>query len=142
MLSNKPYLVRAFYQWIVDSGCTPFLLLDAKQSRCKVPREFIEDGQVTFNISPNAIRDLDVRQDSIQFRASFSGVVHIIFAPMTAVLAVFAEENQQGMFFDPEEEVPEPVRPLGTDWNSSAKKTITSSTTTNKKTISHLSLVE
>jgi stringent starvation protein B len=103
MLSNKPYLIRAFYEWIVDSACTPFLVVNANFPRCNVPRDFVENGEITLNISPSAVRDLKINNDSIEFRASFSGIVHIISAPIKAVLAIYAQENQQGMFFDYEE---------------------------------------
>ncbi|HLB57823.1 MAG TPA: ClpXP protease specificity-enhancing factor [Gammaproteobacteria bacterium] len=104
MLSNKPYLIRAFYEWIIDSACTPFLVINTHFPRCKVPAEHIEkNGEITLNISPSAIRDFKVGNDLVEFRASFSGVVHIISAPVKAVLAVYAQENQQGMFFDYEE---------------------------------------
>jgi len=104
MLSNKPYLVRAFYEWIVDSNCTPFIVINASYSRCNVPQDYIENGEITLNVSPTAIRDLKISNDFVEFRASFSGVVHIISAPVKAVLAIYAQENQQGMFFDYEEE--------------------------------------
>lgn len=104
MLSNKPYLIRAFYQWIIDSACTPYLVLNANYPRCHVPQDHVENGEITLNISPLAIRDINITNDLIEFRASFSGVVHLISAPVKAVLAIYANENQQGMFFDYEEE--------------------------------------
>lgn len=104
MLSNRPYLLRAFYQWIVDSGCTPILVLDATNPRCKVPMDFAEGGEIVFNIAPAAIRDLKMLNDAVEFKASFSGVIHIISAPIKAVLAVYAEENGEGIFFDAEED--------------------------------------
>jgi len=115
MLSNKPYLVRAFYDWIVDSGYTPFLVINTHFPRCNVPKEYIENnGEITLNVSPTAIRDLKITNDFVEFRASFSGVVHIISAPVKAILAIFAqEENQQGMFFDYEE--PD-SRDMDTNW--------------------------
>lgn len=103
MLSNKPYLIRAFYEWIVDSECSPFIVINANYPKCKVPLEHIENGEITLNISPAAIRDLKISNHSVDFRASFSGVVHIISAPVKAVLAIYAQENQQGMFFDYED---------------------------------------
>lgn len=103
MLSNKPYLIRAFYEWIVDNSCTPFIVINANYPRCNVPKEHIENGEITLNISPTAIRDLNISNELVVFRASFSGVVHIISAPVKAVLAIYAQENQQGMFFDYEE---------------------------------------
>lgn len=103
MLSNKPYLIRAFFEWIVDSGCTPFLVVNANHPRCNVPQHFVENGEITLNVSPTAVRDLKIGNDLVEFRASFSGIVHIISAPIKAVLAVYAQENQQGMFFDYED---------------------------------------
>lgn len=104
MLSNKPYLIRAFYDWIVDSECTPYLMVNAAYPRCQVPQEFVENNEITLNVSPQAIRDLKIAKDTIEFRASFSGVVHIISAPIKSILAIYAQENQQGMFFDYEED--------------------------------------
>ncbi|MDX1900603.1 MAG: ClpXP protease specificity-enhancing factor SspB [Gammaproteobacteria bacterium] len=142
MLSNKPYLVEAFYKWIVDNKCVPLLLLDATQSRCKVPAEFVTEGQVTFNISPEAVRDFSVNKSGIQFRASFSGIVHLISAPLTAVLALYAQEDtQQGIFFEPEAELPEQSAPEWQPDFSSAPPPSTTSTT-DKKKVSYLQLVE
>lgn len=100
MLSNKPYLIRAFYEWIVDSQSTPLLVVDATMPRCNVPQEYVENGEIILNISPDAIRDLKVSRHLVEFKASFSGIAHLISVPVKAVLAVYAEENGQGMFFD------------------------------------------
>ena len=77
MLSNKPYLIRAFYNWIVDSRCTPILIINANYPRCVIPDQHIENGEIIFNISPEAIRDLNIRYDKIEFRASFSGNISV-----------------------------------------------------------------
>jgi len=107
MLSNRPYLLRAFHQWIVDSGCTPILVIDATNPRCKIPKDYAEGGEIVFNISSSAVRDLKMANDIVEFKASFSGVIHIISAPIKGILAVYAEENGEGIFFDPEEETDE-----------------------------------
>jgi len=104
MISNRPYLLRAFYQWIVDSKCTPILVIDANHPRCKIPQDYAEGGEIVFNVSPTAIRDMKMANDWVEFKASFSGVVHIIAAPIKAILAVYAEENGEGIFFDAEED--------------------------------------
>jgi stringent starvation protein B len=104
MLSNRPYLLRAFYQWIVDSGCTPILVVDANHPQCSIPVEFAEGGEIVFNISPNAVRDFQISNTQIEFRASFSGVGHFIFASVNSILAVYAEENGEGLFLDAEDE--------------------------------------
>lgn len=105
MISNRPYLLRAFFQWIVDSNCTPILVIDANHPRCKIPQDYAEGGEIVFNISPTAVRDLKMLNNAVEFKASFSGVVHIIQAPIKAILAVYAEENGEGIFFDAEEDM-------------------------------------
>lgn len=109
MLSNRPYLLRAFYQWIVDSGCNPILVIDANHPNIRIPKDYIEGGEIVFNISPAAVRDLKILNDCVEFKASFSGVVYIIYAPVNAILAVYAEENGEGIFFDSEENEGESV---------------------------------
>lgn len=135
MLSNKSYLIRAFYDWIVDSDCTPLLIINTTFPHCHVPEDFIEDNQINLNVSPQSIRDFRITRDVIDFKASFAGVVHLISAPIKAVLAVYAEENGQGMFFDFEE-------PEASDWDAApGDQTVTAFPGT-EKGVSHLRLVE
>lgn len=140
MLSNKPYLIRAFYDWIVDNKCTPFLVANANFPRCVVPKEFIEDGQITLNVAPIAVRDLKLGNEVVEFRASFSGIVHIISIPVKAILAIHAQENGQGMFFDFEED------DLDGEWNNApvehSTQAVTDTATEAKKRPSHLKLVD
>lgn len=100
MGSNKPYLVRATFEWIVDNDCTPYLVASAEVPGLDVPVEFLKDGQITLNISPVAVPDLHMDNDSIVFSARFSGVARRIYVPMDSVSAVFAQENGQGMMFE------------------------------------------
>ena len=144
MLSNKPYLIRAFYEWLVDSKCTPLLVINTTFPRCNVPQDYIENNEITFNISPSAVRDFKVSSNVIEFKASFSGIAHLISAPVKAVTAIYAEENeQQGMFFDFEDDGVDV-----TDWDdaetttgNSSETNHTASTSTDKKK-SHLTLIE
>lgn len=100
--SNRPYLIRALNDWIVDNGCTPHLLVDATDERCAVPRAFVKDGTIVLNIAPSAVRGLSLGNDWIMFSARFGGVAHEITVPVAAVRAIYARENGQGMAFEPE----------------------------------------
>lgn len=141
MLSNKPYLVRAFYEWIVDSACTPFIIVNAIYPHCKVPQQHIdENGQITLNVAPGAVRDLKIGNEFIEFRASFSGIVHLISAPIKAVLAVYAQENGQGMFFDFEED--EILVEEGGGWETGEVTQQIDKVVSKKQRPSHLKLVE
>jgi len=52
MRSNRPYLLRAFYDWIVDNDCTPYIVVDAHYPEVEVPQDFVTDGQIVLNIAP------------------------------------------------------------------------------------------
>jgi stringent starvation protein B len=137
MLSNKPYLIRAFNEWIVDNGCTPYITVNALYPHCKVPQQHVdENNQITLNISFNAIRDLKITNDLLEFRGSFSAIVHLISVPIAAILAIYAQENGQGMFFDFEDEE------VGGWEGSEAAKAADAKTAQDKKRVSHLKLVE
>lgn len=102
-LSTKPYLIRALYEWCVDSGYTPQLLV-AVDTHTRVPMGFVKDGQIVLNVSAGATRDLRFDNDWIQFSARFGGVSHEISIPVGRVAAIFARENGQGLHFEPESE--------------------------------------
>jgi len=105
LTSTKPYLVRAIYEWILDNGLTPHLLVDAQYPETQVPTEFVQDGQIVLNISPTAARNLVMGNDRIQFGARFGGVARELSVPTEAVLGIFTRENHQGMVF------PQPEHP-------------------------------
>lgn len=104
MISNRSYLLRAFYDWITDSQLTPYILLDAEFPHVEVPTQYVKDGKITLNISPDAVLNLKIDTKAIQFEASFSGQSMLVYAPIKAVLAIYARENGQGMVFSEEEE--------------------------------------
>ncbi len=107
MSSSKSYLVSALYQWIVDNDCTPYVLVDAFVRGVEVPQDYVKDGQIVLNIGPSAISGLNIDKQGLSFSARFGGIPMEIFAPMKAVLGIYARENGQGMMFEPDQE-PEP----------------------------------
>ena len=102
MTSNRPYLLRAIYEWISDNGLTPYLLVDARQGNVRVPQHAIKDGQVVLNVAMRAVAELQLGLDAVSFAARFNGVSQQVWVPMQAVLAIYAQENGQGMMFPPE----------------------------------------
>lgn len=113
MSSNRPYLVRAMYEWIVDNHCTPHLLVDAEVDGTVVPRQFVKDGQIVLNLSSSAVINLVMDNNAVQCNARFGGVPMAIHVPAGAVLGIYARENGQGMLFDGPEPSPEPPSPEG-----------------------------
>ncbi|WP_456415668.1 ClpXP protease specificity-enhancing factor [Thiolapillus sp.] len=104
MTSNRPYLIRAIWQWISDNGMTPHLLVNADAQGVEIPRQFVEDGRIVLNVSASAVRDLELGNDYISFGARFSGSPMNVLLPVPAVLGIYSKENGQGMLFPEEEE--------------------------------------
>lgn len=103
MTSTRPYLLRALYDWIVDNDFTPHLLVDATAEQVEVPEQYVEDNKIVLNITPNAVRDLEIGNEFLSFSARFAGKPQNIIAPITAVMAIYAKENGKGMLFPQDE---------------------------------------
>ncbi len=102
MTSNKPYLIRAIYEWLSDNGMTPYLVVNTILPGCMVPQEHIKDDQIILNIAAQAVHGLLLGNDAIEFSARFAGVPRQVYVPTEAVTAIYAKENGQGIAF-PEE---------------------------------------
>lgn len=107
MLSSKPYLLRALYDWIVDSQCTPHVVVDALHAEVRVPEAYVKNGQIVLNVSPGAVVSFVLDNHALSFNARFGGVPYDIFIPLHAVIGIYARENGRGMMFEPEA-APEP----------------------------------
>lgn len=99
MLSQQPYLLRAMYDWIVDSHCTPHLFVDATSSNVIVPEEYVEDGCIILNVSAQAVSNLILGNEKITFNARFGGKPVYIDVPVDAINAIYARENGEGLTF-------------------------------------------
>lgn len=108
--SRRPYLIRAMFDWAVDNGLTPHLVVSAEAPGVEVPRQFAQDGKVTLNISPRAAQGLSIGNDLISFSARFGGQPWQVRVPPGAVLAVYARENGEGVVFG-EVETPDGTTP-------------------------------
>ena len=102
MTPNRPYLLRALNDWILDNYMTPHLLVDAEREGVIVPEQFVEKGKIILNLSPVAVKALQISNDLVSFNARFSGKPYHICVPPDAVLAIYAKENGMGMIFTEE----------------------------------------
>ena len=98
-ISTKPYMLRAIYEWCTDSGFTPYLAVKV-DAATTVPMEYVKKGEIVLNISFGATSGLKMDNDAIHFHARFSGVSREIYVPVQNVLAIYANENGQGMAFE------------------------------------------
>lgn len=112
MTSSRPYLLKALNDWIVDNHLTPYIVVDAIGEHVLIPQQFVENGKIVLNISPFAVKDLDVSFDFVRFSARFGGKSMNVQVPVKNVLAIYAKENGQGMVFTDEPSVtPPPTSP-------------------------------
>ncbi len=111
MTSSRPYLIRAMYDWIVDNGMTPHLLVDAEREGVIVPRQYVENGRIILNIAPSAVASLSLGNERIEFNARFGGAPMKVDLPVEAVMAIYVRENGQGMMFSEEGDDTSPQPP-------------------------------
>lgn len=98
-IPTKPYLIRALYEWCVDSGYTPYLAVTVN-SRTHVPRDFVKNGEIVLNIGAAAVHKLSMGNETIEFAARFNGVSRDVSVPMDAIAGIYARESGQGMAFE------------------------------------------
>lgn len=93
MTPRRPYMLRAFYDWLVDNELTPHLVVEATLPGVRVPEEFVQDGQIILNIAPRAVGQLELGNEAVTFSARFSGRPHSVIVPLYAVQAIYARET-------------------------------------------------
>ncbi len=98
-LTTKPYLMRAIYEWALDNGFTPQVLIATDRSGVVVPRQYVKDNQIVLNIHPQSVSGLDLGNELLWCSTRFAGKSMEITAPVSAVLAIYAQENGQGIVF-------------------------------------------
>lgn len=99
LISQKPYLINAIYEWCEDNGLTPHLVVVVDKNTI-VPTSYVEDNQLVLNIATSATKDLVIDKEWITLQATFGGVIHDLAIPINNVIAIFAKENGHGMQFE------------------------------------------
>ena len=110
MTSPKPYLIRAFYEWMIDNEESPQLEVNTRKEGLNIPKHLMQNEQIVLNVSPKAVRNLHLTNQAVEFEATFKGVPGELFVPVPAILAIYAKEDGRGMVFEEEtEDDPPPV---------------------------------
>jgi stringent starvation protein B len=113
MRSNRPYLLRAFFDWIVDNDCTPYVVVDAHHPGVEVPQSYVTDGQIVLNVAPRAVSNFILDLEILAFSTRFGGMPIDIQVPVTAIVGIYSQENGQGMVFEHESPDLPPTPPSG-----------------------------
>jgi stringent starvation protein B len=99
MTPSRPYLLRAFYEWLVDNNLTPHIVVDALVDGVEVPQQFVKNGQIVLNLAPHAVGNLLMANDAVSFNARFGGTPMSVYIPIAAVMGIYARENGAGTVF-------------------------------------------
>ncbi|WP_039035520.1 MULTISPECIES: ClpXP protease specificity-enhancing factor [Shewanella] len=100
---SRPYLLRAYYEWLMDNQLTPHLVVDATMPDTQVPLQYVKDGQIVLNVAGSAVGGLKLGNEFVEFSARFGGVPQQVLLPMAAIVAIYARENGAGTVFDMED---------------------------------------
>ncbi|MCU8103428.1 ClpXP protease specificity-enhancing factor [Shewanella oncorhynchi] len=100
---NRPYLLRAYYDWLMDNQLTPHVVVDAFVEGTQVPQQYVKDGQIVLNIAAGAVGNLQISNECVEFNARFGGVPQQVMLPMASIVAIYARENGAGTVFDIED---------------------------------------
>lgn len=96
MTSNKPYIVKAYYDWISDNDLTPYIMVDVNVYGVLVPMAYVTDGQIVLNVSGGAIGSISLGEDAVELSARFGGKLEHIVVPYGAIGAIYAKETGAG----------------------------------------------
>ena len=113
-LSTRPYLIRAIYEWCVDSGLTPYLAVRVDEYT-EVPQAYVKDGEIVLNLSAGAVRNLEMGNEWITCNGRFGGIPFDLMVPVVAVIGIFAKENGQGLVFQGSDSQQPPPDAMGGD---------------------------
>ena len=117
--STKPYLIRAIFDWCLDEGQTPQVMVDVSVTGVEVPAGYANEGKIVLNLHPNSVRGLELGNEYLMFSARFAGKSEDIAVPVEAVLAIYARENGQGIVFQADGSgitPPSPKKPSKPEW--------------------------
>ncbi len=101
MNSNRPYFIRAMYEWISDNNQVPQVIIDSTHSQVLIPPGLDKERQIILNLSMDATHNLVLGNDLISFATRFSGKSEDVSFPPDAVIGIFARDSGQGMMFEP-----------------------------------------
>ena len=96
-------MVRALIDWIVDSDCTPYLVVAGDAPGVDVPAERLTEGKLVLNVSATATRNLHIDDRAVSVDCRFQGRPVHVDVPIGTVIMVYARENGIGMSFPVEE---------------------------------------
>jgi stringent starvation protein B len=84
------HLLNGILEWFYENEYSPIhILADVTHNSSPVVRNLMrEDGTITFNIAPSAVKELLIDDKGVSFKARFGGTVQHVFVPLKMVKGV------------------------------------------------------
>ena len=86
----------------MDKECAKYVFIYANHENIEEPKNFVTNGQIILNIAPRAVTNFKMNNEYIKLSTRFGGIPIDIFCPMGSILGIYAQENGQGMMFEPD----------------------------------------
>ena len=100
--SSRSYLLRALYDWIVDGGEDPYVIVDCLYPGVEIPEGHIKDGQIVLNLAPRALNGWTMTEFAVMFQTRFDSITTDIVLPYGSITAIYGQESGLGMAFGQE----------------------------------------
>ena len=100
--SSRPYLLRALYDWIIDGGEDPYVIVDSLYPGVEVPDSHVKDGQIIFNLAHLALGGWSMAEFEVMFQTRFDRIPTDIVLPYGSITAIYGQESGLGMAFGQE----------------------------------------
>lgn len=84
------------YLYVIKRRNTPIVDVDATYGEVFVPRDCInDDGSIQLSLCPKAIRNLNVKNDAVYFRATFNEKVLSISFPLENIKGIMESGDNE-----------------------------------------------
>lgn len=102
MIDIRPYMIRAWRDWILDNKLTPYIVVNCDFEGVQIPKNLKKQKNLTLNVSDGATKNFELNQESLSFKARFNEVLEVIHLPVLSIIGIYALENNHGMWFNVE----------------------------------------
>ena len=112
--TQKPFLIRAMYDWMITYGLSPQLQISPLIKGCILPAHLTNRDEVLLSISPKAVTNLRIEGEGVNFHAIFNTQPFKVSIPMNSVGSITSIEENVGYLFDISHFLPKPLPPENT----------------------------
>lgn len=92
----KPYIIRAYWEWIVDNNEIPMIRIVRKFTPTTVFPDGLDPDTVTLDVSIESCPNFEIDNDFIHMKTRFGGTSWKLKIDIGAVVAIFSHEGTRG----------------------------------------------